>query len=104
MDPIVTLLPNEVYNTTKNHSEVLLGVVYFIWQESNGGIHNGKERNVYVLTNPIIDMVPLKLLGIKVRNSAQVKLPAELWNLIFGHDLKGQQKTEIYNDEYAFND
>lgn len=56
-------------------------VVYFIWQERNYRQFQEKERSVEILANHIIETVKMRLMGLKVKNSSQVKQAAKIWNI-----------------------
>ncbi|KAJ9535280.1 hypothetical protein OSB04_un001622 [Centaurea solstitialis] len=60
---------------------LLAAVVYFVWQEKNHRFHQAKCRSAVLLARQIIELIKLKLLGLKVKKSAQVKKVAEIWNL-----------------------
>ncbi|KAJ9560832.1 hypothetical protein OSB04_005992 [Centaurea solstitialis] len=66
---------------------LLAAVVYFVWQERNYRLHQAKCRSAVLLARQIIELIKLKLLGLRVKNSVQVKKVAEIWNL--GLDCRG---------------
>lgn len=63
---------------------LLAATVYFLWQERNFRLFQGKQRSADVLCNIIIDMVRFRLLGLKINETVQSRLVAEIWR--FGMD------------------
>jgi hypothetical protein len=60
--------------------KLMLGaIVYFIWQERNLRLFQNKNRNVEDLCNQIIEIVRLKLLGLKIKNSLKTVLLSKVW-------------------------
>ncbi|KVH88545.1 Phytosulfokine [Cynara cardunculus var. scolymus] len=59
---------------------VLAAVIYFIWQERNIRMHGGEKRSAGVLANQIVEIVKLRLLGLKIKNNAQT-----LWMFTLGN-------------------
>lgn len=57
-----------IWSTT--HRILLAAIVYFIWQERNLRIHLSKSSTATSLSVQIVDLVKMKLLGMKVKNSA----------------------------------
>ncbi|KAJ9561158.1 hypothetical protein OSB04_006318 [Centaurea solstitialis] len=63
------------------HRLIFAAVVYFIWQERNVRMHGGNDRSVVCLAKQIIDLVKMKLLGLRVKNNSQCKRAAIIWDL-----------------------
>ncbi|GJS45277.1 RNA-directed DNA polymerase, eukaryota, reverse transcriptase zinc-binding domain protein [Tanacetum coccineum] len=60
---------------------VLGAVVYFIWQERNLRLFQGKGRNVDSLCCLIKDQVRYRLMSLRVKYSNQVAKAADIWNV-----------------------
>lgn len=63
------------------HRMILAAVVYFIWQERNKRVHLEEHRTAVGLARQIIELIRMKLLGLKVKSSVQVKRAAVIWDL-----------------------
>ncbi|XP_071714436.1 uncharacterized protein [Rutidosis leptorrhynchoides] len=58
--------------------------VYFIWQEQNLRLFQGKCRSVDDLVLYIKKIVKFRLLGLTIKNNSQTKLAADIWDIDFG--------------------
>lgn len=58
------------------HKLLLAVVVYFVWQERNKRLHLEKSRTAVSLARQIIELTRMKLLGLRIKNSLQVKKAA----------------------------
>ncbi|XP_071692649.1 uncharacterized protein [Rutidosis leptorrhynchoides] len=67
--------------------------VYCIWQERNLRLYQDKSTPVVALVDYIKNLVRLKLLGLTIKNSNQVKLAAEMWNVNLGRNVNDGVKT-----------
>lgn len=60
---------------------ILGACVYFIWQERNMRLYQNKSRPKDKLIDQIKNIVRLKLMGLKIKNSKQSLEAAEMWDL-----------------------
>lgn len=58
---------------------VLAATVYHLWQERNFRLFQKKYRAALVLIQRIIEVVRLRLLGLKINCSVQSKLASDIW-------------------------
>ncbi|GKC07260.1 retrovirus-related pol polyprotein from transposon TNT 1-94, partial [Tanacetum coccineum] len=58
-------------------------MIYYIWQERNQRLFRGENRDREILFKAINEVIKLKLMNIRVRNSAEVRKVAELWDIQF---------------------
>ncbi|PWA51582.1 hypothetical protein CTI12_AA463000 [Artemisia annua] len=70
--------------------------VYFVWQERNMSTFQDKFRSIEDICRLIIDTVRLRIMGLKINNSAQVLEAAIIWDL---HVMKaiGKGKVQFHN-------
>ncbi|GJW50507.1 RNA-directed DNA polymerase, eukaryota, reverse transcriptase zinc-binding domain protein, partial [Tanacetum coccineum] len=81
--------------------------VYFIWQERNARLFRNTEWSEDVLFKQVVDTVRLKLMSLKIRKSVNVKIPADMWNLVLcngsgkniGLRRKSRSRIGDVNDE-----
>ncbi|GKC66612.1 hypothetical protein Tco_1099210 [Tanacetum coccineum] len=67
---------NNIWSAMRRLS--LAAVVYYIWQERNQRIFKGSKRGEATLIDTINEIIKLKLMSIKVKNSNAVKRVAEI--------------------------
>lgn len=77
------------------HKLVIGVVVYVIWQERNVRIFQGKSRSVEVICSIVKDLVRLRLLSLKFKNSKQVLQVAEVWNI----QVKQRNVNMFFSDQ-----
>ncbi|GKC15147.1 hypothetical protein Tco_1011929 [Tanacetum coccineum] len=58
-------------------------MVYFIWQERNQRLFQGSKRDNINLTAEISDIVKLKLMNIRVKDSVAARRVANVWDIQF---------------------
>ena len=77
-------------NTIKSVvSRLVFGsLVYFTWQERNKRQFTNEKRSSQELANIIMDTVKMRLIGLKVLNSANVQMVAKDWDITFKHCSK----------------
>ncbi|PWA76510.1 reverse transcriptase zinc-binding domain-containing protein [Artemisia annua] len=56
-------------------------VVYFIWQERNIRLFEGKDRSMNTIFKQITNIVRLRLLSLNIKWSSEVCKVAEIWDL-----------------------
>ncbi|GJW76253.1 RNA-directed DNA polymerase, eukaryota, reverse transcriptase zinc-binding domain protein [Tanacetum coccineum] len=65
-------------------SRIVFGaIVYFIWQEMNKRCFTKEKRSAKVLCDIIMDTTRMRLISLKVKNSANVRKVAHDWNIKF---------------------
>nr|GEU35771.1 hypothetical protein [Tanacetum cinerariifolium] len=72
---------NNIWSDVKRIS--LTEMVYCIWMERNQRIFRGEKRNAVNLYTAINEVVHLKLMNIKVKDSCVVKKVADTWGIQF---------------------
>ena len=72
-------------NTIKSVVSILVfgSLVYFTWQERNKRQFTNEKRSSQELANIIMDTVKMRLIGLKVLNSANVQMVAKDWDITF---------------------
>ncbi|KAJ9535832.1 hypothetical protein OSB04_un001013 [Centaurea solstitialis] len=65
------------------HRLVLAAGVYFIWQERNKRLHGDSSRSAVILARQIFQLLQMKLMGLKVKDSSHVRRAAMIWDLEF---------------------
>ncbi|KAJ9535293.1 hypothetical protein OSB04_un001605 [Centaurea solstitialis] len=63
------------------HRLVFAAGVYFLWQERNNRRYGENHRSVVVLARQVLELIKLKLMGLKVKNNDQTKRVAIIWDL-----------------------
>ncbi|KAJ9535399.1 hypothetical protein OSB04_un001489 [Centaurea solstitialis] len=63
------------------HRLVFAAVIYFLWQERNKRIHTAVYRSEFQLARQVIELIKMKLMGLKVKPNSHVKRAAEIWDL-----------------------
>ncbi|PWA88131.1 reverse transcriptase zinc-binding domain-containing protein [Artemisia annua] len=59
----------------------LAACVYFIWQERNNRLFKNESRKWEELLNAITDIIRLRLVSLKVKNSKAVRKAQEKWEM-----------------------
>ena len=72
---------NNIESVVKSLS--LAASVYFIWNERNNRIFREEDKNTEEVTNKILDIVKMKMLSLKVKNSFAVKNVERRWSIEF---------------------
>ncbi|XP_071739130.1 uncharacterized protein [Rutidosis leptorrhynchoides] len=72
---------NQIWNIINRL--VIAAAVYFVWQERNLRILQGKKRNVQDLVEYAQSYIRVKMLTFKVNNSAAVAKAEEIWGVQF---------------------
>ncbi|KAJ9546758.1 hypothetical protein OSB04_019301 [Centaurea solstitialis] len=63
------------------HRLVFAAGVYFLWQERNNRRYGDNHRSVVVLARQVLELIKLKLMGLKVNNNNQTRRAAIIWDL-----------------------
>ncbi|GKB76255.1 hypothetical protein Tco_0943150, partial [Tanacetum coccineum] len=72
---------NNIWSAVRRIS--LAAVVYFIWQERNQRIFKGVKRNASTLYADISEIIKMKLMNIRVKDSVAVRIVADIWEIKF---------------------
>ncbi|GJT71235.1 RNA-directed DNA polymerase, eukaryota, reverse transcriptase zinc-binding domain protein [Tanacetum coccineum] len=71
-------------------------MIYYIWQERNQRIFRGENRDTNDLFKAISEVIKLKQMNIKVRNTADVRKVAELWEIQFASAMEISNTLEFF--------
>ena len=73
---------------------ILAASVYCIWNERNCRIFNDENKSAEEVANRILEIVKMKLMSLKVKESPAVKKVERLWSIAFK-----RRKVSIENME-----
>ncbi|KAJ9535522.1 hypothetical protein OSB04_un001343 [Centaurea solstitialis] len=68
------------------HRLLFAAGVYFLWQERNKRRHGEAHRSCVVLARQILDLIRMKLMGLRVKNNSQTRRVASIWDLKVEND------------------